>query len=154
VRLPGLWFLRSRKRAALSGLLLLILATLAWTYFFMKGQLTEVNILFIKAFHKQPTNLYFHSTKPDCTGGPLFNAFVKETKWEDPDTLYCKVVIPANCGAYFWLGNYRLEKGNTIILISHAYQREFLACGACPVDLEYKIQGLKKQAYEVVIEDQ
>ena len=30
--------------------------------------------------------------------------------------------------------------------------QEFLACGACPVDLEYTINGPKKASYKVVIE--
>ena len=116
-----------------------------------KGYLTGINISLIKAFHKQSQNLIFKYTREDCDGGPLFDPYFKKISWKEPNTLYCKVIIPANCGDYFWTGDYRLENEKKICLEIKIYQREFLACGACPVYLEYEIKGLKKQNYQIEI---
>jgi hypothetical protein len=123
-----------------------------WFILSAKGYLTGINIFLINAFHSQSENLEFSFKKHEDKCQPLFDAYIKNIDWRKPDQLHCEILIPANCGDYFWTGDFKFKNNNTIILELNSYQREFLACGACPIDLEYVIHGLKQQDYHILLD--
>ena len=79
-------------------------------YLSFTGKLNNFNIFLFKTLHAKPDGLEFSFEKCECDGGPLFDAYVKNKEWKKTDIFYCKIVIPSNCGDYYWYGDYSINK--------------------------------------------
>jgi len=107
-----------------------------------------------KLFPSTPNNLELSFKKCEstrkCQG--YFSPYLNESKWQDDQTFYAKITIPANYGDIFWIGDYQISGEDTLILKYRNIQGAFMACGYCPVELEYRITDIPYKEYKVVLE--
>ena len=128
-----------KKIIIVIGLFLLILFGYKYPY-----------ILLCEYQNNAPNNLSFDYQKPNSDGGKSFTPYVESKNWKHDNTFFVEIVIPANCGDYYWLGSYHIVKNN-LRLEYKALSDGVMPCGACPVHLFYTIEGIEKQEYNITI---
>ena len=98
----------------------------------------------------QPENLSLSFEK--CSEpGPFFEAYVEKTEWLEDDVFYGLVAIPANCSDDYWVGNYRIENGDELVLEYTTIRAGGEDACLCRAELEYRITGLEKRDYSIRI---
>ena len=107
---------------------------------------------YIRAYQLIATerNLDFSFKRCESDGGSLFDGYIRQQTWQSPSKLDIEIVIPSNCGDFFWFGKVKRDE-NVLRLQYTQLSKGKYACGACPVVLRYEIDALS-QTKEYLIE--